>query len=100
MNLFSHEFFLCADDRTLASMLPADRGKRPGISRIRNMHAIPGQQKIHSMHRCNRDVRSIRSGLPGILPDARIRETLGGHPKTGQSWSLQNRPMGTSQDKS
>jgi hypothetical protein len=23
-----------------------------------------------------------------------------GHPKTGQSWSLQNRPMGTSQDKS
>jgi hypothetical protein len=25
---------------------------------------------------------------------------LGGHPKTGQSWSLQNRPMGTSQDKS
>ena len=33
--LFSHQFFRCADDRTLISMLPADQGKCPGVGRVR-----------------------------------------------------------------
>ena len=43
-DLLSHEFFRRADDRTFIRMLPADEGKRLGIRRIRNVHAIPGYQ--------------------------------------------------------
>jgi len=63
INLFSHEFFRCADDRAVIPMLPTDQGKCPGIGRVRNVHAIPSHQKIHSMHRCNRDMGRVRSGL-------------------------------------
>lgn len=62
-NLFSHEFFRCADDRAVIPEFPADQGKCSGIRGIRNMHAIPGHQKIYSMHRRDSDVRSVRSGF-------------------------------------
>jgi hypothetical protein len=61
--LFSHEFFRCSDDRAVIPVVPADQGKCPGVRRIRNVHAIPRHQEIHSMHRCDGDVRSVRRGL-------------------------------------
>jgi hypothetical protein len=34
------------------------------IHRIRNVHAIPGYQEIHSVHGCDGDVRSVGRSLP------------------------------------
>jgi len=44
-------------------MLPADEGKWLGNRRIRNVDAIPGYQKIHSVHRCDGDVGCVSSSL-------------------------------------
>ena len=59
--LFSHERFRRAEDRTFTRMHPSDGGKRPGNRRIRNMHAISGYLEIHSVHGCDGDVRRAGS---------------------------------------
>jgi len=61
--LFSHEFFRCADNRAFTRMLSADQDKCFGIRRIRNVHAIPGYQEIHSVHGCDGDMRSDGGSL-------------------------------------
>ena len=55
---YSHEFFWCADNRTFACMLTADRRKRLGNRRIRYVYAIPGYQEVHSVRCRDSDVRS------------------------------------------
>ena len=64
-DLFSHEFFRRADDRTFTPMLTADQRKGFRNRRVRNMYAIPSYQEIHSMYGCDGDVRGVGSGLTG-----------------------------------
>ncbi len=49
-------------------MLPAHKRKCLGIRGIRNVHAIPGQQEVHSVHGRDGDVRTVRCSLARDLP--------------------------------
>ena len=77
-NLSAHQFERRANDRCGKSSPAANAANLIDNRRIRDVSAIPSQKEVHCVNGCNRDVHSVRRGLPRnqSAPENHFRQIL------------------------